>query len=292
MGRSPRRRCLRHSGRADPLAAFPDAPYRRAGDGRLGRVESARRSIRARWRLIACPRPDAACRSKALPIYRFDRPLPIGLDAAGWARLGDTRRRALRAAIATSGDPLGAPRGFGAAARGATPAFPLDLAVPPASMRLPPRIGGADWRRNSVSRRARCSASAPASRRRATISSARAVRRGARAGVVPHLAATRRSADRCARPNVRTRSARRSSPISRAARASSRCTTLAAALARRAAGRCGRARRRASLTAIGHSSGWDMLTGFLLGVTAPAYVNRRKLDCIDHDLLHDPGSAY
>ena len=109
----------RSGGAAAPLAAFPDAPYYDAA-GDIVWVGSRLPAMHPRAVVTAAPvaRGEVA-RFGALPGDAWSPRLPEPSREA----VESTRRLAGRIA------ELGEPRGFGAVLAGATPAFPLDLAV-------------------------------------------------------------------------------------------------------------------------------------------------------------------
>ncbi len=110
----------RSGGTAAPLAAFPDAPYYDAA-GEIVWVGSRLPAMHPRAVVTAAPvtRGEVA-RFGALPreVWSPRLPAPSSATAASAKRL-----------VARAAD-LGDPRGFGALLAGTTPAFPLDLAVP------------------------------------------------------------------------------------------------------------------------------------------------------------------
>ncbi len=109
----------RSGGAAAPLAAFPDAPYYDAA-GEIVWVGSRLPAMHPRAVVTAMPvaRGEVA-RFGALPGEAWSPRLP----APSRGIVESAQRLARRIA------ELGEPRGFGAVLAGATPAFPLDLAV-------------------------------------------------------------------------------------------------------------------------------------------------------------------
>jgi hypothetical protein len=106
-------------GIARPLAAFPDAPYFDAA-GEIVWVGSRLPAMHPRAVLTAAPVPRGeAVRFGALPGESWSPVLPSG----GWTTVDACAR--LNANVGS----LGEPRGFGWLAVGGTPPFPLDLAV-------------------------------------------------------------------------------------------------------------------------------------------------------------------
>ena len=108
-------------GHARPLAAFPDAPYFDAG-GEIIWVGSRLPARHPRAVLTAAPVVRGAPTSfGALPAEGWDRALPADADARVVVE-------SLARLVASVG-ALGAPRGFGPLLAGGSPEFPLDLAV-------------------------------------------------------------------------------------------------------------------------------------------------------------------
>jgi hypothetical protein len=120
IGAKARAALKRNGGVASPLASFPDAPYYEAG-GEIVWVGSRLPAMHPRAVVTAAP----VARGE---IARFG-PLP----GAAWApRLPEPSRAVVASArrLARRIGEFGEPRGFGTVLVGATPAFPLDLAVP------------------------------------------------------------------------------------------------------------------------------------------------------------------
>jgi hypothetical protein len=120
IGAKARAALKRNGGVASPLASFPDAPYYDAG-GEIVWVGSRLPAMHPRAVVTAAPvaRGEIA-RFGALPGEAWLPRLP----APSRSIVAAARRLAARIA------ELGEPRGFGAMLIGAAPAFPLDLAVP------------------------------------------------------------------------------------------------------------------------------------------------------------------
>lgn len=121
IGAKARAALAASGGLARPLAAFPDAPYFNAG-GEIIWVGSRLPARHPRAVLTATPVPHGAEASfDTLPGEAWTRALPAWAEAsvvvASCARL-----------LASLGS-LAAPRGFGTLLVGRSPAFPLDLAV-------------------------------------------------------------------------------------------------------------------------------------------------------------------
>jgi hypothetical protein len=122
IGRRARIALERSGGVAQPLAAFPDAPYFDAA-GEIVWVGSKLPARHPRAVLTARPVARSAVVSfGALPGEAWSPSLPAHTAPRAVAE-------ACRRLVAEVGR-LGEPRGFGALLVGATPAFPLDLAAP------------------------------------------------------------------------------------------------------------------------------------------------------------------
>ncbi len=120
IGAKARAALERSGGAAAPLAAFPDAPYYEAA-GEIGWVGSRLPAMHPRAVVTAAPvARGGIVRFGALPGETWSPRLPPPSTATA----------AAAAELAARIGELGAPRGFGALLTGSTPAFPLDLAVP------------------------------------------------------------------------------------------------------------------------------------------------------------------
>jgi hypothetical protein len=119
IGAKARTALERSGGAATPLAAFPDAPYYDAG-GEIVWVGSRLPAMHPRAVVTAAPvARGRIAQFGALPGEVWLPRLP----APSRGIVESARRLVARIA------ELGEPRGFGAVLAGATPAFPLDLAV-------------------------------------------------------------------------------------------------------------------------------------------------------------------
>jgi hypothetical protein len=248
------RAALERSGRAAaPLAAFPDAPYYDAA-GEIVWVGSRLPAMHPRAVVTAAPvsRGEVA-RFGALPRQTWSPRLPEPSRAV----VASTGRLATRIA------ELGASRGFGAVLAGATPAFPLDLAV------------------------ARVHALAAAYRAadRAAVRRASCTLLGLGGGLTPSgddlvggalfgrlLVAGDAAPWRALGADLAREAGRASHAISAALLADlasgASFAPLHATADALAHGDDERALGSArELAALGHSSGWDMLTGLVIGVT-------------------------
>jgi len=108
---------------ATPLAGFADAPYLEA-DGEVIWVGARLPARHPRAVVTSCaPRRGVALRFAALPARGWSRQLPI-LDPDAVARVIEAAGALRRALVGAC-----APRGFGALLAGQRPAFPLDLAL-------------------------------------------------------------------------------------------------------------------------------------------------------------------
>ncbi len=122
VGSIAARALSRSGGRAEPLAAFPEAPYLRAGD-EIVWIGVRPRSMHPRMLALAesCARGDTFDVSCLAPVpdhqHRLDA-VTIRRLIAGATELLDRL------------EEVGTPRGFGLLLVGRTPAFPLDLAAP------------------------------------------------------------------------------------------------------------------------------------------------------------------
>ncbi len=111
----------RSGGRAVPLAAFADSPYYDA-DGEIIWVGAQLPAMHPRAVMTAAPQPRGRPLAfPAVPAPETNGPLACAADVAALA----TRTRALRAGLLAAE----APRGFGVLLAGGTPAFPLDGGV-------------------------------------------------------------------------------------------------------------------------------------------------------------------
>ena len=253
IGAKARAALERSAGAAAPLAAFPDAPYYDAA-GEIVWVGSRLPAMHPRAVVTAAPvaRGEIA-RFGTLPREAWSPHLP----EPSCSTVEATGRLAARIAM------LGEPRGFGAMLAGAVPVFPLDLAVPRVralaaayhagdheAVRCASRallglgggltpsgddlVGGALFGRLLV-------AADPSSWRKLGAELAIEAERAS------HAISAALLADLAAGASF--------APLHATAEALARGDE---ALALEAAG---------VLAALGHSSGWDMLTGLVVGVT-------------------------
>jgi Protein of unknown function (DUF2877) len=251
----------RSHGRAAPLAAFPDAPYLQAADQIIW-VGVRPRSMHPRMLAIAEPIASGAV---------------ITFDMTAVAPSPNHRHRSVdvpalvarAAALRNRVSDVGTPRGFGHLLLGSTPPFPLDLAAP-----LVHRFALA-LAANNLER----------------IESAALPLLGLGSGLTPSgddlvggtlfartLIATREPAWQRLGERIIALLPSRTHVISAALLADlihgatyGVLHDLVDALVESApfATVIDAAR---SLTAIGHSSGWDMLTGFLLALESPSFI--------------------
>jgi hypothetical protein len=122
IGRKARAALEASGGVARPLAAFPDAPYYEAA-GEIVWVGSKLPARHPRAVLTAHPVARSAVVSfGTLPAESWSRAMPARVEPAVVA---GACRRLVRAIVR-----VGPPRGFGALLTGSLPGFPLDLAAP------------------------------------------------------------------------------------------------------------------------------------------------------------------
>jgi hypothetical protein len=120
IGAKARAALERSGGAAAPLAAFPDAPYYDAA-GEIVWVGSRLPAMHPRAVVTAAPvARGRVAQFGALPGETWSPRLPEPSRA-----IAESARR-----LAARVSELGEPRGFGAMLAGATPVFPLDLALP------------------------------------------------------------------------------------------------------------------------------------------------------------------
>jgi hypothetical protein len=242
----------RSSGRAVPLAAFGDSPYYDAG-GEIVWVGAQLPAMHPRAVMTAAPQP----RGRPLAFARWPAPDAIeacaGDETTPWA----ARMRVLRAALIA----VETPRGFGTLLAGIEPAFPLDAGVP----------------------RVQALAAAYAAGDADAVAAATLALAGFGTGLTPSgddLAGAalfaRRAASRDPRwPTLAERLvpqvAARTHAVSAAlfadlarGRSFAPLHACLAALSRDEPARALDAAR--TLARIGHSSGWDMLTGCVIGI--------------------------
>jgi Protein of unknown function (DUF2877) len=253
IGAKARAALERSGGAAAPLAAFPDAPYYDAA-GEIVWVGSRLPAMHPRAVVTAAPVAHGE-------VARFSE-----LPRAAWSpRLPEPSRSIVASTrrVAAGIAALGAPRGFGALLAGATPAFPLDLAVP----------------------RVRALAAAYRAGDRAAVRCASRPLLGLGGGLTPSgddlvggalfgrlLVAPDPSPWRKLGNELAIEAERASHAISAALladlAAGASFAPLHATAEALARGDDALALESAGvLAALGHSSGWDMLTGLVVGVT-------------------------
>ena len=265
-GRSAARRAARAAlarsgGVAAPLAGFADAPYSRGRRrSHLGRRASAGAAPARRAQPRAPRRAAWSCASDALPAHGWSPPRLPGLGHAAAARAIDAVARAARSA----GRRDAAPRGFGMLLAGRMPDFPLGLGVPRVDALAEAYRRGDAAVPCSVPR-SRCSVSAPGSHPRAMI--LREPRCSAGASSRREDAAGDAVAQRLSREVALRSHALSAALFDDLVRGESFAPLheLIYALAREDHDSALAAAR--TLCAIGHSSGWDMLTGLVIGLT-------------------------
>jgi hypothetical protein len=240
-------------GRAVPLAAFADAPYFDAG-GEIIWVGSQLPAMHPRAVMTAAPQP----RGRSLAFERWPEPDAAAVIADDVPLVALRARTRTMIAALVAAEP---PRGFGVLLAGATPDFPLDGGVA----------------------RVHALADAYARDDAEAVEAATLALAGFGTGLTPSgddLAGgalfARRAASRDPRwgaaaerlvPAVATRthaiSAALFADLARGASFAPLHECLAALARGDAAGALGAAR---TLARIGHSSGWDMLTGCSIGI--------------------------
>jgi hypothetical protein len=257
IGRKARAALTASGGIAQPLAAFPEAPYFDAA-GEIVWVGARLPARHPRAVLTAQPvARGAAVELAALPAETWSCALPARAEPA---TVENGCRRLLRAL-----ERLGAPRGFGTLLAGGTPPFPLDLAAPrvhalaaaygtgdPQSVYAASRAllglgtgltpSGDDLAGAALFGRMLVDRSAPWR--------AIGARLAADARAASHAISAALLADLVAGETFE--------PLHALADALAADDPTAALEAARA------------LVALGHSSGWDMLTGFVLGANGEA----------------------
>jgi hypothetical protein len=120
IGALAHRALSRSAGRAVPLAAFADSPYF-AADGDIIWVGSRLPAMHPRAVMTAAPQT----RGRPLVFAHWPAPTPVDtFDGVAACRLAG-RARVLRSALVAAETP----RGFGVLLAGGTPEFPLDLGV-------------------------------------------------------------------------------------------------------------------------------------------------------------------
>ena len=237
-------------GRARPLAAFPDAPY----------FEAAGEIV---WVGSKLPGRHPRAVRTSQPVVRGRVVLFDSLPRETWSAVLPPAQRVAQAAVAAVLDGLGEPRGFGAWLFGGTPAFPLNLAVP--------RVDAV-----AVAYRSDDAQAAYAASRAllglgtgltpsgddlcgAALFGKRLVSRDSRW----HAVGDRLTAD--ARSATHAISAALFADLAAGASFESLHALADALVAGDDAAAIDAAR---ALVVLGHSSGWDMLTGFVIGIAA------------------------
>jgi len=255
IGERARAALARSGGLAVPLTGFADAPYLEA-DGEIIWVGARLPARHPRAVLTStAPRRGVALRFGALPARGWAPRRAAASAAPGRAR--NTAHAMLRALVRT-----GAPRGFGRLLAGAPAPFPLDLA---------------QARVDALAEAYRCGDPEPVFRASLPLL-------GTGAGLTPSgddlagaalfgrcLVGQRDRAWSALAARLSREAASRSHAISAAlfadlarGRSFAPLHALGAALEHGARGAALAAARR--LVVLGHSSGWDMLTGFMLGM--------------------------
>ena len=124
LGERARRALERNDGAAQPLAAFPDSPWYEAA-GEIVWVGARLPALHPRAVLtsVAPPRGQPL-HFESIPASAWSARLPV-LDASGVARVVAGAKRMQRSVVAAQ-----APEGFGTLLQRRSPRFPLDRAMP------------------------------------------------------------------------------------------------------------------------------------------------------------------
>ena len=287
---------VRCGGRLRPLPAFPDSPYRLAGD-EIVWLGGDNATWHPRRILLAKPIPARLSGELRLSVEGADvwRPATLsgvtsvsnGASVAGVPSFTPAQGAAACVFIGANINAIGTPAGFGVLLAARPLCFPLDLALA----------------------RLRALAASVAEDNAAAFESAALPMLGLGLGLTPSgddfvgacLFARRLRGDFLLSPswqdaatNLTRAAAVRSNSISAAlfgdlARGAAYAPLheLAAALCGNDAALIGAAR---ALTAIGHSSGWDMLTGFMLG--AGATIDWKPAPEADFQPEHDSTTVF
>ncbi|HSD52906.1 MAG TPA: DUF2877 domain-containing protein [Burkholderiales bacterium] len=255
IGRRARAALERSGGVAQPLAAFPDAPYFDAA-GEIVWVGSKLPARHPRAVLTAQPVTRSTVVSfGALPGKAWSCSLTAPTEPRAAAE-------ACRRLVADVGR-LGAPRGFGALLAGATPAFPLDLAAPRVRA-LAAAYSADDAQAAYEASRALLGLGTGLTPSGDDLAGAALFGRmlvdyrgGAWRAIGARLASDARTASHAISAAlladlVRGETFEPLHALADALAAGDGSTALGAAR---------------TLVALGHSSGWDMLTGFAIGIT-------------------------
>ena len=257
IGERARAALARSGGAAAPLPAFADAPYLEA-DGEVIWVGARLPARHPRAVITSCAPPrGVTLRFVALPARGWSPRLPI-LDDDAVARVIDAAG-ALRRALVRACEP----RGFGMLLAGQAPGFPLDLAVPRVEAL------GAAYRQDDPD--AVFAASLPLLGFGTGLTPSGDDLAGTalfgRRFVSPHDAGWEDVAARLSREVAVRSHAISAALFADLARGQSFAPlhAVAEALARGEHDAALRAAR--TLAAVGHSSGWDMLAGLMIGVT-------------------------
>jgi len=274
IGARARAALERSDRRAEALAAFPGAPYLRAG-GEV--IWVSHRLPAAHPRAVQVGRALAAARGVRFGALPEPDPQACALPAATRATV--SRARATCRALAAAPAAIGAPRGLGLLLAGETPPFPLEAAVPHVSaFAAAIAAGDADAAARTAHPLLGLGPGLTPSGddfAGAALCARLFVARGEGG-----LAAWRAAAERLAAA-APTRTNEVSAALFGDLVAGETYAPFAALLRALAAGdRHGALGAARTLAAIGHSSGWDMLAGCALGLTGGlgAYGRRHEND--------------
>ena len=124
LGERARSALERNGGTAQPLAAFPDSPWYEAGD-QIVWIGARLPALHPRAILTsAAPPRGRPLRFDSIPVSAWSARLPR-LDASGVTRVAAGAKRMQRSIVAAQ-----APQGFGTLMQRRSPQFPLDRAMP------------------------------------------------------------------------------------------------------------------------------------------------------------------
>lgn len=136
LGERARSALERNGGTAQPLAAFPDSPWYEAGD-QIVWIGARLRALHPRAILTSvAPLRGRSLHFESIPVSAWSARLPV-LDARGIARISAGAKRMQRSLVAAE-----TPQGFGTLLQRRLPRFPLDRAMP--SVRALGRAFGRD----------------------------------------------------------------------------------------------------------------------------------------------------
>lgn len=263
IGERARQALARSGGSAAPLAGFADGPYFDA-DGELIWVGARLPAMHPRAVITAEPQPrGVALQFGEIPAQGWS-PLRAQLDAAAAARIVELTRALLAS---------DAPRGFGALLAGGAPAFPLDLAVERVTA-----LAGAYAKDDAEA--ARTASIALLGFGTGLTPSGDDLAGAALFGrrlLVPQRSAWAQVAEPLAREIVGRSHVVSAALFGDLVRGESFAPLHAIVDALAADDQAAALAAARELTAIGHSSGWDMFTGLVLGITGNCSTQASRL---------------